>query len=137
MFAEALRGMEAVAEHINEMQKIYEEYGSIFDDLVKCSKDTYKNLDLNVGELQMYGTVTWLNALDELGKIKKGVELLSTVFVFKAGVVLLVQERVKGKKKPKVGSVNLNFQIYKLFLQCQKGVWPMGIRIFPLTPFWQ
>ena len=27
--------MEAVAEHINEMQKIYEEYGSIFDDLIK------------------------------------------------------------------------------------------------------
>ena len=109
MFAEALRGMEAVAEHINEMQKIYEEYGSIFDDLVKCSKDTYKNLDLNVGELQMYGTVTWLNALDELGKIKKGVELLSTVFVFKAGVVLLVQERVKGKKKPKVSSVTSGY----------------------------
>lgn len=27
--------MEAVAEHINEMQKIYDEYGSIFDDFVK------------------------------------------------------------------------------------------------------
>ncbi len=31
--------MEAVAEHINEMQKIYEEYGSIFDDLIKQSRE--------------------------------------------------------------------------------------------------
>ena len=32
--------MEAVAEHINEMQKIYEEYGSAFDDLTRLYKDT-------------------------------------------------------------------------------------------------
>ena len=31
--------MEAVAEHINEMQKIYEEYGLIFDDLLRAFKD--------------------------------------------------------------------------------------------------
>jgi len=57
---------------------------------------------LNVGELQMYGTVTWLNATEELGKMKKGTELVSTLFVFKSGVVLLVQERIKGRKKVKV-----------------------------------
>ena len=39
--AEALRGMEAVAEHINEMQKIYEEYGSVFEDLIRQSKEAY------------------------------------------------------------------------------------------------
>ena len=33
--------MEAVAEHINEMQKIYEEYGAIFDDLAKMFKEIY------------------------------------------------------------------------------------------------
>ena len=33
--------MEAVAEHINEMQKIYEEYGAIFDELAKMFKDLY------------------------------------------------------------------------------------------------
>ena len=26
-------------------------------------------IDVNVGELQMYGNVNWLNALDELGKM--------------------------------------------------------------------
>lgn len=36
--------MEAVAEHINEMQKIYEEYGGIFDDLIKQYKDVNKKV---------------------------------------------------------------------------------------------
>jgi len=36
---EALHGMEAVAEHINEMQKIYEEYGRTFDELAKQYRD--------------------------------------------------------------------------------------------------
>ena len=31
--SEALRAMETVASHINEMQKIYEDYGSVFDQL--------------------------------------------------------------------------------------------------------
>jgi len=31
--AEALRDMQAVAEHMNEMQKIYDEYGAVFDAL--------------------------------------------------------------------------------------------------------
>jgi len=38
---EALHGMEAVAEHINEMQKIYEEYGTTFDELSKQYRDIY------------------------------------------------------------------------------------------------
>ena len=33
--------MEAVAEHINEMQKIFEEYGTIFDQLSKMFRDLY------------------------------------------------------------------------------------------------
>ena len=33
--------MEAVAGHINEMQKIYEEYGNIFDDLIKHYRDAH------------------------------------------------------------------------------------------------
>lgn len=31
---EALKEMEKVASHINEMQKIYEDYGAVFDQLV-------------------------------------------------------------------------------------------------------
>jgi len=33
--------MEAVAGHINEMQKIYEEYGNTFDELIKHYKDAH------------------------------------------------------------------------------------------------
>lgn len=33
--------MEAVAEHINEMHKIYEEYGNVFDDMTNDYKDTH------------------------------------------------------------------------------------------------
>lgn len=99
--SEARKAMEAVAEHINEMQKIYEEYGAIFDELAKMFKDLYplkKAVDLSVGELQMYGTVEWCNVSDSLGKVKKGTELESTVFVFKTGVVFLCRERLKRRK---------------------------------------
>ncbi|XP_060603385.1 protein still life, isoform SIF type 1-like isoform X2 [Ruditapes philippinarum] len=104
--SEARKGMEAVAEHINEMQKIYEEYGAIFDELSKMFKELYpakKAVDLSVGELQMYGTVEWSNVADSLGKIKKGTELESTVFVFKTGVVFLCRERLK-RRKTRVGT---------------------------------
>ncbi|XP_041354996.1 protein still life, isoforms C/SIF type 2-like isoform X2 [Gigantopelta aegis] len=98
---EALRGMEAVAEHINEMQKIYEEYGSVFDDLSKTFKKVHPHkqpVDLSVGELQMYGMVEWCNMLEYLGKVKKTVDFENTVFVFRTGVVFLCRERSKRRK---------------------------------------
>lgn len=45
--SEANKGMEAVAEHINEMQKIFEEYGTVFDELSKVFKDTYPHKRVN------------------------------------------------------------------------------------------
>lgn len=55
--------MESVAEHINEMQKIYEEFGTVFDDMTKShttrhlqsnvSGEQKRRLDLNVGDLQV------------------------------------------------------------------------------------
>jgi len=51
--SEARKGMEAVAEHINEMQKIYEEYGTIFDELSKMFKDLYPHKTVS---LQSYTT---------------------------------------------------------------------------------
>lgn len=93
--------MEAVAEHINEMQKIYEEYGAVFDELSRMFRDLYphkKAVELSVGELQMYGTVEWCNICDSLGKIKKGLDLENIIFVFKSAVVFLCREKVKKKK---------------------------------------
>lgn len=56
-FAEALRGMEAVAEHINEMQKIYEEYGSVFEDLIKQYKETHPHSRVSM--------LVWMDGLKE------------------------------------------------------------------------
>ena len=53
----------------------------------------------------MYGNVNWMNASEDIGKLKKGTELVTTLFVFKTGIVLLGQERVKGKKKTKVRGI--------------------------------
>lgn len=115
--------MEKVAEHINEMQRIHEEYGAIFDHLFRqhqksCKQPidlspgiiylithhTYlRSLFVNVlklsGDLLYYGGVEWLNISDFLGKIKKGLELHAMCFVFKSAVVFLCKERLRQKKK--------------------------------------
>lgn len=41
---EALKGMEKVAEHINEMQRIHEEYGAIFDHLFRQHQKSCKQV---------------------------------------------------------------------------------------------
>jgi T-lymphoma invasion and metastasis-inducing protein 1 len=48
---EALKGMETVAEHINEMQKIYEEYGGIFDDITRQYKETHRKVIKSVHKI--------------------------------------------------------------------------------------
>ena len=64
-------------------------------------------IDVNVGELQMYGNVNWLNALDELGKMKKNCDVITMLFVFRSGVLLLAWERPKGKRRQKGVSAEL------------------------------
>lgn len=50
MGTEALKGMEKVAEHINEMQRIHEEYGAIFDHLFRQHQKACKQpIDLSPG----------------------------------------------------------------------------------------
>lgn len=92
--------MEKVAEHINEMQRIHEEYGAIFDHLFRQHQKACKQpIDLSPGDLLYYGGVEWLNISDFLGKIKKGLELHAMCFVFKSAVVFLCKERLRQKKK--------------------------------------
>ncbi len=99
---EALAGMENVAEHINEMQRIHEEYGAIFDHLYRQHQRTSNCQvnELNPGELLYYGGVEWLNIAQFLGKIKKGLELHAMCFIFRTAVVFLCKERLRSKKKP-------------------------------------
>lgn len=52
VIAEALKGMEKVAEHINEMQRIHEEYGAIFDHLFRQHQKSCKQpIDLSPGKI--------------------------------------------------------------------------------------
>lgn len=92
--------MEKVAEHINEMQRIHEEYGAIFDHLFRQHQKSCKQpVDLSPSELLYYGGVEWLNISDFLGKVKKGLELHAMCFVFKTAVVFLCKERLRQRKK--------------------------------------
>lgn len=102
--------MEKVAEHINEMQRIHEEYGAIFDHLFRQHQKSCKQpIDLSPGDLLYYGGVEWLNISDFLGKIKKGLELHAMCFVFKSAVVFLCKERLRQKKKLMVSAFALHF----------------------------
>lgn len=120
--AEALKGMERVAEHINEMQRIHEEYGAIFDHLHRQHlKSSKQHVDLSPGELLYYGGVEWLNITEFLGKIKKGLELHAMCFVFKTAVVFLCKERIRQKKKlmgssSKAGSSEVEIIRYQVLI---------------------
>uniref|UniRef100_UPI00398E6CE6 rho guanine nucleotide exchange factor TIAM2-like isoform X2 n=2 Tax=Pristiophorus japonicus TaxID=55135 RepID=UPI00398E6CE6 len=95
---EALKAMEKVASHINEMQKIYEDYGTVFDQLVAEQPGTKKEVtELSMGELLLYSSVTWLNPFPSLSRMRKDPEL--TIFVFKRAVILVYKEIHKLKKK--------------------------------------
>jgi hypothetical protein len=48
LIAEALKGMEKVAEHINEMQRIHEEYGAIFDHLFRQHQKSCKQVSIAI-----------------------------------------------------------------------------------------
>lgn len=62
---EALKGMEKVAEHINEMQRIHEEYGAIFDHLFRQHQKACKQpIDLSPGKF--HGAATYVFFMEEM-----------------------------------------------------------------------
>uniref|UniRef100_A0A668AJ98 TIAM Rac1 associated GEF 2 n=1 Tax=Myripristis murdjan TaxID=586833 RepID=A0A668AJ98_9TELE len=76
---EALKAMEKVASHINEMQKIYEDYGSVFDQLVAEQTGHDKEVtEISMGEFLMHSSAVWLNPHPSLGRMRKDPEM--TVF---------------------------------------------------------
>ncbi|XP_062429184.1 rho guanine nucleotide exchange factor TIAM1 isoform X3 [Rhea pennata] len=94
----AIKTMNKVASHINEMQKIHEEYGAVFDQLIAEQTGEKKEVaDLSMGDLLLHNTVIWLNPPASLGKWKKEPELAA--FVFKTTVVLVYKDGSKQKKK--------------------------------------
>ncbi|XP_052010092.1 rho guanine nucleotide exchange factor TIAM2 isoform X1 [Xyrauchen texanus] len=95
---EAFKEMEKVASHINEMQKIYEDYGAVFDQLVAEQSGSEKEVtEISMGQFLMHSSVMWLNPFPSLGRMKKDPDL--NVFVFKRAMILLYRENNKLKKK--------------------------------------
>jgi len=57
---------------------------------------------------QFYGETDWLNAQTDVAKPRKGWDLVTTLFIFKHGVVFLCQEKLKGKVKKYKVSLELS-----------------------------
>ncbi|XP_022537150.2 rho guanine nucleotide exchange factor TIAM1 isoform X1 [Astyanax mexicanus] len=94
----AIKAMNKVASHINEMQKIHEEYGAVFDQLIsEQSADKKEVADLSMGDLLLHATVAWINPPSSLMKGKKDPELAA--FVFRTAVVFVYKDCSKQKKK--------------------------------------
>ncbi|KAF5898209.1 T-lymphoma invasion and metastasis-inducing protein 1-like isoform X1, partial [Clarias magur] len=94
----AMKAMNKVASHINEMQKIHEEYGAVFDQLIsEQSTDKKEVADLSMGDLLLHATVVWINPPSSLMKGKKDPELAA--FVFKTAIVFVYKDCSKQKKK--------------------------------------
>uniref|UniRef100_A0A3Q1AZQ1 DH domain-containing protein n=1 Tax=Amphiprion ocellaris TaxID=80972 RepID=A0A3Q1AZQ1_AMPOC len=94
----AMKAMNKVASHINEMQKIHEEFGAVFDQLITEQSSEKKEVaDLSMGDLLLHNTVTWINPPASLGKWKKEPQIAT--FVFKTAVVFVCKEGSKQKKK--------------------------------------
>ncbi|XP_073674148.1 rho guanine nucleotide exchange factor TIAM1 [Garra rufa] len=94
----AMKAMNTVASHINEMQKIHEEFGAVFDLLIsEQSGDKKEVADLSMGDLLLHTSVTWINPSSSLGKCKKEPQLAT--FVFKTAVVFICKDYSKQKKK--------------------------------------
>nr|XP_040016089.1 T-lymphoma invasion and metastasis-inducing protein 2-like [Gasterosteus aculeatus aculeatus] len=95
---EALRAMEKVATHINEMQKIYEDFGCVFDQLsAEHSSPDRQVTEISMAEFLVHSSVVWLNPLPGLRRLRKEPEL--TLFVFRRAVVLVYRESGKLKKR--------------------------------------
>lgn len=94
----AMKAMNKVASHINEMQKLHEEYGAVFDQLISEQTANKKEVpDLSMGDLLLHSTVSWINAPAILVKSKKDPDLAA--FVFKTAVVFVFKDCSKHRKK--------------------------------------
>ncbi|XP_051500762.1 rho guanine nucleotide exchange factor TIAM2-like isoform X2 [Myxocyprinus asiaticus] len=88
---EALKAMEKVASHINEMQKICEDYGTVFDQLVAEQSGAEKEVtEISMGEFIIHSSALWLNPLPSLGRMRKDPEL--TLFLFKRALIVVYRE---------------------------------------------
>lgn len=98
---QTLNEVQRINRHINKMQEIYEEYGTMFDDLSKQYKKNKSHthvVDLSIGELQEHGKVEWCN-VGTIGLIHKDLILHTHIFIFRTAVVFSCRGRSKASHR--------------------------------------
>lgn len=98
---QTLNEIERINRHINKMQEIYEDYGTMFDGLSKQYKNNTSSthvVDLSIGELQEHGKVEWRN-VGTIGLIHKDLILHTQVFIFRTAVVFSCRGRSKASHR--------------------------------------
>ncbi|XP_029197221.2 protein still life, isoforms C/SIF type 2-like [Acropora millepora] len=118
---DAVFAIEKVAEHINEMQRITEQFSPVFHRLVDDFDGGFEVADVSIDRLLHHGKARWLNCPDEVVRSgtlkrypvspkigKKIVPATMYIFVFEKAIILLHLERkLKKKEKDRTTSANL------------------------------
>lgn len=106
----ALRHMESITSHVNDTQRVHDEYGTIFEqierlflkqlcDAVNQSRPVMgphqPTIGLSLEQLLYFGQVDWLNILEFNPKMKTTTNLIQHLFVFNSCVVFVCKELVK------------------------------------------
>lgn len=115
---DATKHMESITSHVNDKQRIHDEYGFIFeqierqyikegqkfDQISKINHTQKPHINLSIEQLLYFGPVDWLNINEYTSKLKKGINLTQVLFVFNSCVVFICKESVirssKGIKLP-------------------------------------
>lgn len=112
----AIKQMESVISHVNDTQRVHDEYGLIFDHIERqffeqqtisaAKSNTTQSygphqppISLNIAQLLYFGSVDWLNTHEFTSKLKKGLNLTHVLFVFNSCVVFICKEQVRSAKK--------------------------------------
>lgn len=111
----AIRLMESITSFVNDAQRVYDEYGPIFEHIERQYLDKQHiesikaptlitgphqpNINLNIEELLHFGPIDWLNINEYAPKLKKGARFNQILFVFNSCVLFICKEQIKSAKK--------------------------------------
>lgn len=95
---QAISMMNNIAEYMNRMQQLYEDFGQSFEHIIKVySEEHNKSLQLNLPDLYVYGEIDWINIHSFVNKNHQRLKIFC--FVFRNGCLLLVREQSNKKKQ--------------------------------------
>lgn len=110
----AIKHMESIASHVNDTQRVQEEFGLVFEAIQRQFLDSAKSpsistaaqpkphqppISLGAEHLLLSGEVDWINMDSFVSKSKKGLDLSQTLFVFSSCVVLICKETIHANRK--------------------------------------